>query len=44
MNPTLAMSLALALAIPETPENFRVVRELVGVLQALVNREEDSDD
>lgn len=42
MTPTLALSLAMA--VPETPENYRVLRELVGVLQALVNREEDSDD
>ena len=42
MTPTMALSLAQSL--PETPDNFRVLRELVGVLQALVNREEDSDD
>lgn len=42
MNPTMALSLALA--VPETPENYRVLRELISVLQALVNREEDSDD
>lgn len=42
MTPTVALSLALA--VPETPDNFRVLRELRSVLQALVNREEDSDD
>ena len=41
---TPVMALSLALAVPETPENFRVLRELVSALQALVNKEEDSDD
>ena len=42
MNLTLALSLALA--VPETPENYRILRELTSVLQALLNREEDSDE
>lgn len=41
---TPVMALSLALAIPETQENYRVLRELVSVLQALINREEDQDD
>ena len=41
---TLTMALSLALGIPETPENFRGLRELVGLLQAMCNREEDQDD
>lgn len=41
---TPVMALSLALAVPETPENYRVLRELVSVLQALINREEDRDD
>ena len=41
MTPTLALSLALA--VPETADNYRVLRELVSVLQALVNREEDNE-
>ena len=41
---TLTMALSLALGIPETPENSERRNELIGLLQAMCNKEEDSDD
>jgi len=40
----LAVVLRLAESVPETPENFRTLRELVQVVTDLLNIQEKADD
>ena len=41
---SLAVVLRLAESVPETPENFRTLRELVQVVTDLLNIQEKADD